>query len=263
MRNWSDLRNASGTEEGPDTCKSPLSAHSALMHQHLCFLALAILCGCSSEPSTPQAQLAKGDRLLAQGDTANAQVSYRLALAQDSLNPDILARLGRIYAGQGKSEPADIYLRRAADLTYQRGVGALKAGDQAGARAAFEHTLAIIPAHPLALLRLGDLCLAEGQDGKALGYFEQAIQANPGYPEGYVKAGKLYLRQQRLAEARRSFEQSIELNINSLDAYLGLGELFRLQNDPDAAAGQYRNALLIDPHSSAAKEALAQLGTPR
>jgi Tfp pilus assembly protein PilF len=207
--------------------------------------------------------LDEGDRLLTRGDTASAQAMYRRALAQDSLNPDLLARLGRIYAGQGKTGPADIYLRRAANLAYQRGLAALKAGDQAGARAAFEHTLAIIPPHPLALLRLGDLALAAGQDREALGYFEQAIQANPEYPEGYVKAGKLYLRQQRLEEARRSFEQSIELNINSLDAYLGLGEVFRLQNDPVAAAGHYRNALLIDPQSATAKEALAQLGVPR
>lgn len=224
-------------------------------------LSILVLHGCGAQPETSQAQVRKGDRLLAEGDTINAQVTYRLALGQDSLNPDILARLGRIYASQGKTEPADTYLRRAADLTYQRGLGALKADDPAGASAAFEHTLAIIPAHPLALLRLGDLSLVKGQEDQALGYFEQATQANPDYPEGYVKAGKIYLRQQRLAEAQRAFEHTIELNINAIDAYLGLGELYTLQQTWSAAADQYRKVLLIDPRSSVAKAALAQLAS--
>lgn len=224
-------------------------------------LSILILHGCGSPSETPQDQMDKGDRLLAQGDTVNAQVAYRLALGRDSLNPDVLARLGRIYTSQGKAEPADIYLRRAADLTYQQGLRALKAGDQAGASAAFEHTLAIIPTHPLALLRLGDLFLARGQEDQALGYFEQAIQANPDYPEGYVKAGKLYLRQQRFAEAQRAFEHTVELNINAVDAYLGLGELYALQQNLSAAAEQYRKVLLIDPRSSVAREALAQMGS--
>jgi tetratricopeptide (TPR) repeat protein len=231
------------------------------MRRALFLLVLLGLHACGSQPERTEDQLGKGDHFLAQGDTANAQAAYRLALRQDSLNPDILARLGRIYAGQGKSEPADIYLRRAADLTYQQGARALAAGDQAGARAAFEHTLAIISAHPLALLRLGDLSLAQGQEDKALGYFEQAIQANPEYGEGYVKSGKLHLRQHRLAEARLAFERAIELNVNAVDAYLGLGELHTLQGNPSAAAEQYRKVLLINPRSPLAQAALAQLGS--
>jgi tetratricopeptide (TPR) repeat protein len=216
---------------------------------------------CGSEPQTPANHLGEGDRFLAAGDTTGAQAAYRLALGQDSLNADLLTRMGRIYASQGKFQPADIYLRRAADLTYQRGVVAMQEHNPAKAQAAFEHTLAIIPAHPLAFLRLGDLAHDAGEDGQALACFEKAIAANPEYPEGYVKAGKLYLRQRRLPDAQRAFDRCIELNINAVEAYLGLGELYLLQGNPSSAAEQYRKVLLIDPHSPVATAALARLGS--
>ncbi len=218
-----------------------------------------LLHSCGTQPETAQDRVNHGDRLLARGDTSKALGAYREALAQDSLNPDILARLGRIYASQGKSQAADVYLGRAADRTYQQALMALKVGDQALAISALEHTLDIIPAHPLALLRLGEICLSQGQEDQALGYFEQATRANPDYPEGFVKAGKLYLRRQRFPEAQQAFEHTIELNINAVDAYLGLGELYLLQQNWKAAADQYHTVLLIDPRSAAAKDALERL----
>ena len=204
--------------------------------------------------------MSQGDQLLAKGDTAKAISSFRLALALDSLNPDIIARLGRVYAGQGKTGPADTYLRRAADITYQSGLKALSQGDQAGASAAFEHTLQIIPPHPLALIRLGELCLAKGQEDKAQEYFEQATLANPDYPESFIKLGRLYLKRQRLQEAQAAFEHAVELDINAKEAYLGMGELAIIQKDWQAAAEQYHKVLLIDPRSTDASEALDKLG---
>lgn len=224
-------------------------------------LSILVLQACASQPESPQDQLRQGDRLLARGDTSKAIAVYRLALDQDSLNPDLLARLGRIYAGQGNSEAADTYLRRAADLTYQQATRDLKAGDQSAAAAAFEHTLEIIAAHPLALIRLGEICLAKGQEDRALEYFEKALLANPDYPESFVKAGKLYLRRQRYADAQKAFERAVELNINALEAYLGLGELYTLQKNWQAAADQYHKVLLIDPCSTVAEEALGQLSS--
>jgi len=224
------------------------------------YFGILVLAACGSGPQTPEEHTRKGDQLLAKGDTAGAQAAYRVALGQDSLNPDLLAKLGRIYAGQGKSQPADIYLRRASDLTFRQAQNALQAGDPAMAREALEHTLAINPYHPLALLRLGDMALEQGEEDRALGYFEQAIAANPEYAEGYAKAGKVYLRRQRYEDARSAFERCIELNINSIDAYLGLGEMHLSQQNPGAAAENYRKVLLIDPRSAVAKAALANLG---
>ncbi len=262
VRNWSELlAGMSSPRQRPVfTCFTRPFTHAPMRRTRLFFAAL-LCCACSSEPESPKDPIAKGDFLLARGDTSGAQAAYRLALGQDSLNADLLARMGRIYASQGKAEPADVYLRRAADLTFRRGLTALQTGDRQAARAAFAHTLAIIPAHPLALLQLGDLSLLSDEDAKALEYFEQAIEANPDYAEGYTKAGKLYLRQRRFAEAERAFETSIELNINSADAYLGLGELFQLQQNPSAAAEQYRKVLLIDPRSPLALAALTRLSS--
>ncbi len=222
-------------------------------------LLAAFLSACSSPPETVQTHLDRGRGFLAAGDTAAAIAAFRLALDRDSLNVVSLAELGRIYAHQGKANAADIYLRRALDLTYQRGLRALQAGDTVAATAAFEHTLEIYPPHPLALIRLGELCLATGREEKALEYFTSATQANPDYPEGFIKLGQLYARRQRPREAQLAFERAIELNINAIDAYLGLGELQRRQENWKAAAEQFAKALLIDPRSPAAREALEQL----
>lgn len=213
---------------------------------------------CAAPRGDIQTRLEQGDHYLAAGDTASAIASFRLALAQDTLNPVVLGRLGRIYALQGKAEAADTYLRRAVDLTYQQGLRALQASDQAGAIAAFEHTLAIYAYHPLALIRLGEIYLAKGQEDRAVEYFERATQANPDYPEGFVKLGQLYSRRQRLQEAQRAFERAIELNINAAEAYLGLGELQLRQENWKGAAEQFDKVLRIDPHSTAARQALEQ-----
>ena len=226
----------------------------------LLLLGALLLQACNSQPQDAPGFVKQADRFLAQGDTSKAIASYRQALDRDSLNPDILARLGRVYAAQGKSGPADTYLRRSADLTYQSGLKALADGNQTAAVLAFEHTVQVIPAHPLALIRLGELFLSKGQEDSALVYFEKATLANHEYPESFIKLGKLYLSRQRQQEAQAAFEHAIELDINAKEAYLGLGQLATLQQNWRLAAEQYRKVLLIDPKSTIASEALDKLG---
>jgi tetratricopeptide (TPR) repeat protein len=200
--------------------------------------------------------LAQGDQLLAQGQPAKAVASYRLALHQDTLNPVVLARLAKAYQAQRKPVAADSYLRRAMDITYEKGLSALRAGDDSAAVAAFEQTLGLFPRHALALSRLGDIYRAREEEEKALYHYEKAAEANPGFAQTFVVLGQLYAARGALDQAQRAFQRAIELNINALQAYLGLGQLHLDAGRWTEAAELFDKALLIDPYSSLAQTGL-------
>ena len=220
------------------------------------FPALLLFQACSKTPSTLEEYLDQGDRQFDQGKITEAITSYRLALFQDTLNPVILARLSNAYAARGNPTAADRYLSKAYNLTYQRGIEALQAGDDSTAFAAFEQTLQIHPPHPLALNRLGEIYQARGQEDKAIQHFEKSTEVQPDFAETFLRLGQLYLSRRETAKAQRAFERAIEANINATNAYLGLGEIFLQEKNWTKAADNFNNALLIQPHSQAARKGL-------
>lgn len=95
----------------------------ALPGLSLCAVLAAAVAGCGGSADDA---LARGDRLLASGDTAEAVAEYKLAARQRGEGPEILLRLGDAYAGQGEVEEAVRYfsLLLAADSSYRHQVGA-------------------------------------------------------------------------------------------------------------------------------------------
>jgi len=222
-------------------------------------IALLVLLGflaCSKSPSTLEEYIEQGDRQFAAGDLAQAIASYRMAFHRDTLNPVVLARLAKAYKKRGNPAAADRYLRWAMNITYEKGVSALQAGNDTAAVAAFERTLEIHPPHPLALNHLGDIYLARGQEDKALRHYEKSAEANPHFAETFLKLGQLRLARGEREEARQAFERAIQANLNATKAYLGLGEIYLQEKKWADAAEQFRKALLIRPHSSAALSGL-------
>lgn len=222
---------------------------------------MLLLPACSDSPPAQIAEfLAQGDRQLAAGSLRQAIASYRMAFHQDSLNPDVLARLAKAYSLQENSTAADKYLRRALNITYQKGMKALEAGAEDSAVAAYEQTLQIFDRHPLAHSRLGEIYLARGHGEKALEHFEKAARANPHFPATWIQLGQIYASRGRLQDAREAFEQAIAADINSLEAYLGLGSISMDQQNWTAAAAHFNNALKIDPQSAVARTGLQEIG---
>ena len=209
----------------------------------------------------PAGLVEQGTLRLSRGDASHAIASFRTALLQDSLNADAMAGLSRAYGLQEKVQLAAVYLRRASATAYDIGVAALDEGDNERAEAAFNHVLDLVPRHPLALIRLGEIADRRGDQGRAIELFERAAEANPGYAESFVRLGRQHVLQRNAEKARTAFERAIEANINSPGAYMGLGDLLSNEGRWAAAVEQYDKVLLINPHSQAAKEALKRART--
>lgn len=171
----------------------------------------------------------------------------------DSSNVDALAGLSESYHQQKKTQTAARYRRRASYITISRGRNAHANNQLDDAIAAFEHTLAIQPHHPLASIGLGEIALEKGRPQEAVEHFKSATESAPDYSPGFVHFANTLSILGRQSEARAAYERAISLNINSLDAYLGLGDLLITLGEPHLAIGQFDNALLIDPKSAAAK----------
>lgn len=229
-----------------------------------CAALLLSACASNQEPgaeATPTELIQWADERVADGDLDPAIVGYRRALGSDSLNVTAMVGLARVYELQDRPEPADGYRRRAFHVRYEAGLRQISAGNLDSARLALQQAVRIMPRHPLAHLRLGELQRSSGRLDSAIVHFEQAVEANPNFAEGHIILGQAYEAAHRPDDARQAYERALEVNINALDAYLGLGRIFRDKGEWAAAASQYEKVLLIDPRSADGTKGLREART--
>ena len=187
-----------------------------------------------------------------------ATEGFRRALRQDSSSVEALTGLAGVYEAKGLSELAEQYRGRAFFIHYSRGLEWLAKDRPDRARSAFGQAHGVMPNHPLALLRLGELAQAEGRQDSAIACFQRAVAANPLYSESSILLGKALSSAGDTDGARQAFERALEININALDAYLGLGALLAEESRWLEAADQYEKALIVDPRSEVALLGLEQ-----
>lgn len=195
------------------------------------------------------------------GRLDSAVEGFRRALRQDSSSVEAITGLAAAYDAKGLDGLAEQYRRRAFSIHYGQGLEWLGSERRDRARSAFGRALGVMPDHPLALLRLGELAQAEGRLDSAIAWFERAVSANPGYSESSILLGQALARAGDAERARQAFERAIENNINALDAYLGLGALFAEESRWLEAAAQYERALRVNPGSEVALRGLEQART--
>lgn len=228
----------------------------------MCLFLAGLLLACSSANEEPAADatteqlLEWAERRVAHGELDQATTGYRRALHRDSLDVTALLGLAQVYKLEERNESADRYRRRAFQVRYQQGLNWISADVPDSARARLEAAILIMPMHPLAHLRLGELERDAGQTEAAIAHFERAVEANPRFAESLVLLGQAYLAGRRPVDAQGAFNRAIEANINAIDAYLGLGQIFSDKQEWAAAVSQFEKALLIDPKARPALEGL-------
>lgn len=226
---------------------------------------LGLACSPSSQEPAADATTAQlldwASRRAADGALNEATTGYRRALQRDSLEVAALLGLAHVYDLQERKGPADRYRRRAFHQHYGRALEFISRGAADSARVDLKAAIEIIPRHPLARLRLGELHREAGSLDTAIIHFEAAVEANPRYSESLTILARAYIDADEMEKAERAFEKAIEVNINTMDAYLGLGEILSERRDWAAAAAQYEKALLINPRSPIALHGLEQART--
>ncbi len=243
------------------TRRSRTEAHFLPVAVALALLSMLWIAGCADDPepgasATANELLTWADARAEDDELAAATVGYRRALAADSLSIRAMVGLARVYDRQDRAEPADRYRRRAFHLRYHEGLAHLEAGAVDSARSALQAAVRIVPRHPLAHLRLGEIMRDAGMLDSAIVHFERAVDANPGYAESLIILGLAYEASQRQEDARNAYDRAVEANINAVDAYKGLGRIYSLRGEWGAAVSQFEKVLLIEPRSTEGRQGL-------
>ncbi|HDD56189.1 MAG TPA: tetratricopeptide repeat protein [Chloroflexi bacterium] len=93
---------------------------------------------------------------------------------------------------------------------------------------------------------LGDILVLEGQDQEAMQAYQQALELDEYLPWIHNNLGVLLLKGDQPDLAAEHFQTAIELSPQNVTAYVNLGSAYYAQEDWEAAAAAYGNALDLD-----------------
>ena len=87
----------------------------------------------------------------------------------------------------------------------------------------------------------------------------QLVRACPDFPEAWNKRATLYYLQQRDDECVHDIQRTLELEPRHFGAVCGLAEILRSSGETESALFVFQAALRINPHLSAARDAVVEL----
>jgi tetratricopeptide (TPR) repeat protein len=87
----------------------------------------------------------------------------------------------------------------------------------------------------------------------------QLVRACPDFPEAWNKRATLYYLQQRDDECVHDIQRTLVLEPRHFGAVCGLAEILRSSGETESALFVFQAALRINPHLSAARDAVVEL----
>lgn len=180
----------------------------------------------------------------------------REARSATELQPDLHTawiNLGRVLRHQGRTDEAATAFRTAlrhapanADAILGVGLCALDQEDFDVARGRFERVRELAPHETLALIGLGDVARATGDDEGAVASYREAVRENPLDAATWVKLGNALFADEP-AQAVRAFEEAVGLEPALAAAHNGLGAARMRLGDVDEAMAALGRAAELDP----------------
>ena len=236
------------------------------MQRHFAWFSLVvILCAAGCGQQLSQEELIKrGDKLEAEGKTADAVVAYRAAVAADDRDGEARLKLGLAYGKAGDWGRATDQLVRAADLMpsnesaqLEAARGLLTLGRFEDARTRAEGVLKTNPKNVLAhVLRASATAGLRDTEG-ALTSMRAAIELDPTRANSYVDVGAIQAAEGKSAEAEAAFKQAVNVGPKSVQAHLALANFYWASNRRAEAEQALEKAVAIEPTHPAANLALA------
>jgi tetratricopeptide (TPR) repeat protein len=168
---------------------------------------------------------------------------------------DPAAALAALRQGVSRS-PRDATLRQAEARLLRRG------GRHAEARKAYEEALALAPRDALVRIELGELLRDAGESERAIGLMREALALDP-EPAAYWNAlGMVLGGAGRMAEAEAAFREATKRSEGDAQYAYNLGLALQRQGRGPEARLYFAKALKLQPRFRAARERLAELGSP-
>ena len=198
--------------------------------------------------------------LNAQGNLAEAAVSYGRAL---TLKPDHVEahyNLGIVLQAQGKLEEAAASYRRAlslrpnhADTLSNLGNTLQAQGRLDEAVSAYQQALRCGPDHAAAHCNLGNVLKALGKVDDAAASYARALTHKPDYAEAHTNLGNLLLEQDKPEEAAACYQRALTHKPDYAEAYTNLGNALKEQGRLQEALASYARALELRPEHAEAR----------
>lgn len=187
---------------------------------------------------------------MARGEPALAEEKLLIAVKQRPDFADGWRTLGEARLRQGKTAEAKAAFDRAdalaphdPEIPLQRGIGAMRSGDTAGAERFFREALARDATHALAQLNLAGLMVRAGQNDEALALVERTISIRPDFVLAYWVRARLRLQRGDRRGARSDIEAMRTRAPKDPRPHVALAVMAREDDGVDAARRILEKAL--------------------
>jgi len=204
-------------------------------------------------PDSPHMHVEYGRFKWAEGDHAEADHEWHLALRYKPDSVEAMAYLGFAKLEERRYTEAIPYLQKAIELkprfatphVYLAEIYAAQ-GDPHAAEAEFLRALEIHPTNTEALNALGQFYLDQGRLDEAAQQFRASVEI---YPElsTWSALGRIYNSLGVSDKAEEAWRQVLELDRFSPEAHRSLGQIYLSRQQWKAAEGEFQACLLLDP----------------
>jgi tetratricopeptide (TPR) repeat protein len=171
-------------------------------------------------PQSPIGYTQLGNLQMVQNHFGEAEKSYAQALDRDTSSPDALAGLMNAYFADKQPDKAvaaanaQIAKSGNSSAFYDLLGTALfnEKKDLKGAETALQKSVALDKNNSDALLKLGQVQVAEGSTDNAIATYQNALKDNPREPSFYILTGELYESKQDWDKAKQSYQKALEIS---------------------------------------------------
>jgi tetratricopeptide (TPR) repeat protein len=191
----------------------------------------------------------KGD----QGRPAEAMADYERTLALNPRNAEALNNMGQIEFSQGRYERArELYLQSLAinpgNPMCHNSMGTLfiRMGEKEKARKEFQKAVELDPCFTTARNNLGLMYQLEGRYDLCYQCYKTSVEMDPSDADSQLKLAGASCMTGRLEESAEICRSLLNKGCASPPLYTQLGLVLICQGQPDAAAGMFRQALVMD-----------------
>jgi tetratricopeptide (TPR) repeat protein len=226
-----------------------------------------ILSTLAVRPDSPYAHNDLGQMEWYQGDHAEAERQWQLALSYKPDTAEALANLGFARLEEKRYDEAIPYLKRAIQLKplfstphiHLARVYAAE-GRNPEAEAEFHRAVEINPMNTDARKALGKFYLDAGRLPEAEEQFQITLDAAPDL-EAWGSLGKIYEREGASEKAENAWRQVLSLEPFDVKAHLSLGRIYLAKGQLADAKRELQACLLMDPANPEALAALQRVST--
>ena len=211
-------------------------------------------------------QMQAAVQLHQQGQLAQAEKIYQLALQSFPQHSDILNLLGTLCCQDGRLGEGIAYIEQALKLQPQHphyllnlGQAQVKAGDLDQAMINFGNVLNIQPNSAAAHFNLANVLKQKNQLQPALQHYEQALGLAPNNANYHYNYGNALQAAGRYRSAIEVYEKVLSIKPNNAEAHNNLGTVLKEWDRLDEALTHYKAAVQLKPDFEDAHHNLFQV----